>query len=86
MSSSWTVQKAGACFSQMLEACLVEGPQRITRHGQDVAVLVSITQWRDMQPAPRPGLKQLLLSPGARMDLLLPVRGRARRRMGDPGV
>ena len=35
----WPVQDAKARFSEMLETCLREGPQLVTRRGTDAAVL-----------------------------------------------
>jgi len=37
---TWPVQDAKARFSQFLDACLVEGPQMVTRRGAEAAVLV----------------------------------------------
>lgn len=82
--SVWAVQDAKARFSEFLEACLSEGPQMVTRRGAEAAVLVPVDEWRRLQTAARPSLKQLLLSDEARGDLTLPVRGRARRRHARP--
>lgn len=77
---TWPVQDAKARFSEFLEACLAEGPQLVTRRGAEAAVLVPVQQWRRLQAAARPSLKELLLADGARGDLLVPPRGQARRR------
>lgn len=77
---TWPVQDAKARFSEFLEACLSEGPQMVTRRGTEAAVLVPVGEWRRLQSAARPSLKQLLLSDQARAELLVPARGRARRR------
>lgn len=77
---TWPVQDAKARFSELLDACISEGPQMITRRGAEAAVLVPIEEWRRPQVAARPSLKQLPLSDSARTDLLIPERGRARRR------
>jgi antitoxin Phd len=77
--SSWPVQDAKARFSEMLDTCLHQGPQTISKRGIDAAVLVPIEQWRRLQ-ASRPTLKQLLLSPEPRGDIPVPARGRRRRR------
>jgi len=45
----WSVQDAKARFSEMLDICLNEGPQVISRRGVDAAVLVPIDQWRRLQ-------------------------------------
>ena len=77
---AWPVQDAKARFSEFLDACLADGPQLVTRRGAEAAVLVPADQWRRLQAAARPTLKQLLLSAEAQADLQLPVRGQARRR------
>lgn len=77
---AWPVQDAKARFSQFLETCLTEGPQMVTRRGMEAAVLVSAEEWRRLQAAARPSLKELLMSNQARTDALIPARGRARRR------
>lgn len=77
---TWPVQDAKARFSEFLDACLADGPQMVTRRGVEAAVLVPADQWRRLQTAARPTLKQLLLSSEAQADLPLPARGQARRR------
>lgn len=77
---AWPVQDAKARFSEFLEACMAEGPQMVTKRGAEAAVLVPVDEWRRLQAAARPSLKQLLLSDEARADLLIPERGSARRR------
>jgi antitoxin Phd len=59
---------------------LAQGPQMVTRHGAEIAVLVPVGEWRRLKAAARPSLKQLLLADAGRADLLLPARGAARRR------
>jgi prevent-host-death family protein len=81
---TWPVQDAKARFSEFLDACLVEGPQMVTRRGAEAAVLVPVQEWRRMQSAARPSLKQLLLSDQARTDLIVPSRGQAKRRPVEP--
>lgn len=77
----WKVQDAKARFSEFLDACLADGPQLVTRRGEEAAVLVSITEWRRVQSQARPSLKALLLSDAGRTDgLILPERGAQRRR------
>ncbi|MFN4003896.1 MAG: type II toxin-antitoxin system Phd/YefM family antitoxin [Hylemonella sp.] len=81
---AWPVQDAKARFSELLKACLSEGPQLVTKRGSEAAVLVPVEQWRRLQAAARPSLKALLLCEEARADLPLPARGRARRRRIEP--
>lgn len=77
---TWPVQDAKARFSELLDKCLSDGPQMVTRRGAEAAVLVPADQWRRMQVQARPSLKDLLLAEEARADIPLPARGKARRR------
>jgi prevent-host-death family protein len=81
---AWPVQDAKARFSEFLDACLAQGPQVVTRRGAEAAVLVPVDEWRRLQAAARPSLKQLLLADQARAELVLPARGKARRRAPQP--
>lgn len=76
----WQVQDAKARFSEMLDTCLKEGPQLVTKRGADAAVLVPVVEWQRLQAAARPSLKDLLLAPTPRFELDVPSRGRLRRR------
>lgn len=80
----WPVQDAKARFSEFLEACIAEGPQLVTKRGAEAAVLVPVAEWRRLQAAARPSLKQLLLADEARGELATPPRGRAQRRKPPP--
>jgi prevent-host-death family protein len=66
------VQDAKARFSALLDTCLAEGPQTITRRGTATAVLVSLADWRKTHPEAT--LKDLLLAQEARHELDLPDR------------
>ncbi|MCC6867181.1 MAG: type II toxin-antitoxin system Phd/YefM family antitoxin [Burkholderiales bacterium] len=76
----WPVQDAKARFSEFLERCLSEGPQVVTKRGAEAAVLVRVDEWRRLQAAARPSLKQLLLTDEARGELPVRARGSSRRR------
>lgn len=81
---AWPVQDAKARFSEFLERCLEEGPQMVTKRGAEAAVLVRADEWRRLQAAARPSLKELLLSDMARAEIPIPPRGKARRRGPPP--
>ena len=81
---SWPVQDAKARFSEFLEACLVEGPQMVTKRGTEAAVLVPAAEWRRLHATAKPSLKELLLATDARTEVLVPKRGTARRRRVAP--
>jgi prevent-host-death family protein len=42
----WQIQDAKQRFSEMIRAVAQDGPQVITRHGEDVAVVVDIAEYR----------------------------------------
>jgi antitoxin Phd len=77
---TWQVHEAKAKFSELLETCLRDGPQLITKHRADAAVLMPVAEWRRLQNATRTSLKDLLLADEPRFDLPVPPRGRKRRR------
>lgn len=77
---SWPVQDAKARFSELLDTCITEGAQLITRHGTEAAVLLPMHEWQRLQRAAPLSIRQVLLSDEARGDLQLPARGAARRR------
>lgn len=82
---TWSVQDAKAKFSEFLNACLEEGPQIVTRRGAEAAVLLPVGEWRCLQSSARPSLKQLLLSDAApRTEMIVPARGKAKRRTPEP--
>lgn len=73
---TWPVQDAKARFSEMLETCLKQGPQLVTKRGSEAAVLVAIEEWRRLHGSPVRTLKELLLTDEGRGDLKIPPRGR----------
>ena len=75
---SWSIEDATARFDELLDACLSKRPQVFTRNGVEAAVLVSIDEWRRLQAASKPSLKQLLLADSARTDMLVPARRKVR--------
>ena len=78
--AAWPVQDAKARFSELLDTCVREGAQVVSRRGADLAVLVPIAEWRRLQASAQPSLKELLLAAEGRTENLVPPRGRARRR------
>lgn len=76
----WPAREAEARFGELLELCIKEGPQTVTRHGTDAAVPLPMREWQRLQRSAQPTLKELLLAPTPRGDIPLPKRGRACRR------
>ncbi|GII81862.1 hypothetical protein Sru01_68440 [Sphaerisporangium rufum] len=47
--SGWQVQEAKQRFSEVLRRAESEGPQVVTRHGQEVAVVIDIGEYRRLK-------------------------------------
>jgi prevent-host-death family protein len=62
----WQIQDAKQRFSEMIRAVTSEGPQVITRHGEDVAVVVEIGEYRRLT-RPAVDLASILLG-GPKLD------------------
>lgn len=55
---TWPVQDAKARFNELLDTCVAEGPQMVTKRGVEAAVLVPVIQGRRMQSVVCPNLFQ----------------------------
>jgi prevent-host-death family protein len=64
--ANWQVQDAKTHLSEMIERARSEGPQTITRHGAERAVLLSIEDYRKLT-APHSDFKAHLLG-GPKVD------------------
>ena len=84
MGRIWQVQDAKARFSEFLQTTLTQGPQIVTKRGVEIAVLVPIEQWRRLERMAKPNIKDLLLTPEARIDALAPPRAKHRYRAPTP--
>lgn len=69
---AWQLQDAKAKFSELVRKAVTEGPQAVTRHGEEVVVVVSAKDFRRMQKK-APSLKETLMS-GPDGELELPPR------------
>jgi prevent-host-death family protein len=58
--ATWQVQEAKTRLSELIEEANREGPQIITRHGSEHAVVLSITDYRSLT-AQRANLRDYLL-------------------------
>ena len=51
MHSQWQLQEAKQRFSELIRSVEAEGPQFVTWHGEEVAVVVSIDEYRHLRNA-----------------------------------
>jgi antitoxin Phd len=59
----WQVQKAKARFSEVIEKAQRDGPQIITRHGAERAVVLSIADYRALTARKKDFIAHLLSGP-----------------------
>jgi prevent-host-death family protein len=45
----WQLQEAKQRFSELIRSVEVEGPQFVTRHGEEVAVVIDIAEYRRLR-------------------------------------
>lgn len=57
----WQLQEAKQRFSELVRHARSHGPQVVTRHGEEVAVVVSIEEYRRLT-VDLPSFKELLLA------------------------
>lgn len=73
--TTWQLQTAKQRFSEVVRAAETGEPQFITRHGEPVAVVVDIMDYRAAHPAaPEVSFAEFLLSGPTFDDLELPER------------
>ena len=51
MHDRWQLQEAKQRFSELIRSVEADGPQFVTRHGEEVAVVVSIAEYRHLRNA-----------------------------------
>lgn len=71
MVMAWQLQEAKQRFSEVVRQAVDDGPQVVTRHGQEVAVVVGIDDFRRMS-GEKPDLRDYLLSGPTFDDLEIP--------------
>ncbi len=49
MHERWQLQEAKQRFSELIRSVEADGPQVVTRHGQDVAVVISMAEYRHLR-------------------------------------
>jgi len=64
---SWQLQEAKQKFSKLVRTALEDGPQVVTRHGEEVVVVVSAKEYKRLKGKKR-SLKEFLLA-GPPFDL-----------------
>ena len=53
MHDHWRLEEARQRFSELIRSAEADGPQFVTRHGEEVAVVVSIAEYRHLRDVGR---------------------------------
>ena len=69
MHDHWQLQEAKQRFSELIRSAEADGPQFVTRHGQEVAVIVSIGEYRHLRSADQDFKEFLQSAPGIGLDI-----------------
>lgn len=69
MSAVWQLQEAKNRFSEVVDEALTHGPQTVTRHGREVAVIMSAEEFRRLKQPKGSLLKCLQVPPEYAVDL-----------------
>jgi antitoxin Phd len=70
---SWQLQEAKQRFSELVRRTLDEGPQVVTRHGEEVVVVVPAEEFRRMS-GKKPDFKEYLMSAPEGLENIIPER------------
>jgi prevent-host-death family protein len=49
MSGHWQLQEAKQRFSELIRSVETDGPQFVTRHGEEVAVIIEVAEYRRLR-------------------------------------
>jgi prevent-host-death family protein len=77
MSDRWQLQEAKQRFSELIRSVEADGPQFVTKHGEEVAVVVSIAEYRHLRGSGRDFKEFLQSAPDVDLDVnrsALPAR------------
>lgn len=58
---SWQLQEAKQKFSELVRRTVEEGPQTVTRHGEEIVVVVPAEEFRRLT-GDKPSFKEFLMS------------------------
>ncbi len=70
---SWQLQEAKQKFSELVRRALEDGPQVVTRRGEEVVVVVPAEEFRRLT-ADKPDFKEYLMSAPEGLELIIPER------------
>ena len=69
MKNTWQLQEAKARLSEVVNAAIQNGPQIITKHGVETALLISVADYKQVNKKPTKLSTFFRKSPICKMDL-----------------
>jgi prevent-host-death family protein len=69
MSAHWQLQEAKQRFSEVVRSAVADGPQFVTRHGDEVAVVLDIREYRRLRGGTQDFKDFLRSAPDVDLDL-----------------
>lgn len=69
MHEHWQLQDAKQRFSELIRSVETEGPQFVTKHGQEVAVVIDITEYRRLRGGGNDFKEFLRAAPDVELDI-----------------
>jgi prevent-host-death family protein len=69
MEDRWQIQEAKQRFSELIRSVEADGPQFVTKHGEEVAVIVSIAEYRHLRQGDRDFKAFLQSAPDVELDV-----------------
>ncbi len=73
MHGHWQLQEAKQRFSELIRSVEADGPQFVTRHGEEVAVVVSIAEYRHLRNAGQDFKAFLQSAPDTELEISRPA-------------
>lgn len=74
MDAHWQLQEAKQRFSELIRSVESDGPQVVTRHGEEVAVVVSIAEYRRLRGGAEDFKTFLRSAPGLDLEIRRPLQ------------
>jgi len=73
---AWQLQEAKQKFSELVRRAEREGPQVVTRHGEEVVVVMPVEEYRRMsgRGGEKMSFKEFLMSAPEGLEMIIPER------------
>ncbi|MBP2474273.1 prevent-host-death family protein [Crossiella equi] len=73
MNGHWQLQEAKQRFSELIRSVETDGPQFVTRHGEEVAVVIDIAEYRRLRGGGEDFKAFLRAAPDVDLEISRPV-------------